>query len=164
MIFVTVGTYYGFDRLIKKMDEVAGILHEVVVMQIGNSKYEPKNSQWFKFVDTEKIRELFNKADIIVAHDGAGTLLEVISLNKPTVVVPRLMKYGECEYDNKFDLALALKKEGKVVVVYDIEQLEDTIQKIKSHKYEKSKREKDERLISFLKEYIINLDRGINSG
>jgi len=162
MIFVTIGTYIGFDRLVKKMDEIASNLNEEVVMQIGNTKYEPKNSKWFKFLDNEKIDELYNKADIIIAHDGAGTLLSAISLNKPTVIVPRLKKYGECEYENKFDLAEALKNKGRIVVIYDVEQLKDAIQKVKSLVYMPS--ERDKRLISFLKEYIATLDRGIKNG
>ncbi|RKY56218.1 MAG: beta-1,4-galactosyltransferase, partial [Candidatus Neomarinimicrobiota bacterium] len=36
MIFVTVGSHYkGFERLVEKMDEIAGKIEEEVIMQIG---------------------------------------------------------------------------------------------------------------------------------
>ena len=51
MIFVTDGTHYqGFDRLITKMDEVAGKIDDEVAIQIGSSKYHPKNAKWFTFL------------------------------------------------------------------------------------------------------------------
>jgi beta-1,4-N-acetylglucosaminyltransferase len=52
MIFVTVGLHYqGFDRLIMKMDALAGMIDEEVVMQIGSTKYKPENAKYFDFVD-----------------------------------------------------------------------------------------------------------------
>jgi UDP-N-acetylglucosamine transferase subunit ALG13 len=47
MIFVTVGTHYqGFDRLIRKMDEIAGKIEEDVIMQIGSTQYKPINAKY----------------------------------------------------------------------------------------------------------------------
>jgi len=40
MIFVTVGTHdQGFERLVKKMDEIAGQIDEEVVIQVGYTDY-----------------------------------------------------------------------------------------------------------------------------
>ena len=51
MIFVTTGTHsQGFDRLIQKMDEIAGKINEEVIMQIGSAKYKPKNAKFFNFI------------------------------------------------------------------------------------------------------------------
>ena len=154
MIFVTVGTHYqGFERLIKKMDEIAGKIDEEVIMQIGFTQYEPKNAKWFRFVETEEdILELYKKADIIVAHAGAGTLLTALSLGKPLVVVPRLKKFGEHVDNQQLELAEALESMGKAISIYDIEKLEDAIKIAMSMKSRPLRRNR--RLINFLKEYL----------
>jgi beta-1,4-N-acetylglucosaminyltransferase len=159
MIFVTVGTSnLGFERLIKMMDEIAGKLDEEIIMQIGKTEYKPSNAEWFTFMENEKILEFYNKADLIIAHDGAGTLLTTLSLNKPTVIIPRLKKYGECGYENKFDLAEALNSMGKIEVVYEIQELERVMKIAKSLKNKKILQNKE--LINFLKTYITELDKG----
>jgi beta-1,4-N-acetylglucosaminyltransferase len=163
MILVTVGaTPTGFERLVKKMDEIAGRINEEVIIQIGGTKFIPKHAKWFTYVDNEKMLELYKEANIVIAHDGAGTLLTTLILKKPTVVVPRLKKYHECYYENKNDLAEALKDINKVIVVYDIEKLEESIESAKSLKFETFTQSK--KLISFLKAYIKELDEGIKSG
>ena len=40
LILVTVGLMYGFERLVKAMDGIAGRMDEVVIMQIGGTTYE----------------------------------------------------------------------------------------------------------------------------
>ncbi len=159
MIFVTVGTHYqGFERLIKKMDEIAGKIDDEVIMQIGYTDYEPKNAKWLRFLEREEdILELYKKADVIVAHAGAGTLLTALSFGKPVVVVPRLKKFGEHIDDQQLELAEALESMGKAIAVYDIEKLEDAIKKAKSLKYKPVKRER--RLTNFLKEYLRGIER-----
>lgn len=163
MILVTVGTHeLGFERLVKKMDEIASKSNEEVIMQIGSTKYEPKHTKWYTFIENQKMIEFYNEANVIITHDGAGTLLMILALNKPIIIVPRLKKYNECPYKNKFDLAEALKEMNRVTVVYDIEKLEDSIQEAKSLKCLKFTQNK--KLISFLKGYINKVEEDMKSG
>ncbi|MDH7508576.1 MAG: PssE/Cps14G family polysaccharide biosynthesis glycosyltransferase [Methanomassiliicoccales archaeon] len=159
MIFVTVGTHnQGFERLIKKMDEIAGKIDQEVVMQIGSTDYEPKNAKWFKFIESEDdVLGYYEKADVIVAHAGAGTLLTALSLGKRVIVVPRLKKFEEHIDDQQIELAEALSREGKIIAVYDIEELERALREVK--KLEPAAVERDMRLIEFLKEYIRGLEK-----
>lgn len=151
MIFVTVGTHYiGFDRLIKKMDEIAPNLNDEVIMQIGNTNYEPKNTEWFKFMEYDKILNFIKKADIIICHGGAGTLLDILDLNKFIIVIPRLKKYKEAYDDHELELAESLTK--KVIMVQNIENLEKTINNLNLQKVEALRT--DENLINFLKNYL----------
>ncbi len=158
MIFATVGTHYqGFERLIKKMDEIAGRISDEIIMQIGFTQYEPKNAKWFRFLEKEEdILELYKKADIIVAHAGAGTLLTALSFGKPLVVVPRLKKFGEHVDDQQLELAEALESMGKAISVYDVEELENAIKRAMSMKYRPIKRNK--KLVNFLKEYLRGIE------
>ena len=52
MIFVTVGTHPGqFDRLIKRVDEIAPHIKEEIIIQRGFTRYAPKNTKYFDFTD-----------------------------------------------------------------------------------------------------------------
>ena len=133
MIFVTVGTHYlGFTRLIKKIDELACLIDEEIIAQIGNTNYKPKNIKYFTFIEDEKkIMELYEKARVIVTHGGAGTILTLSNFNKKIIVVPRLKKFNEHVDDHQLELAEFLEKEKKVTVVYDIEDLHKSLCSVK---------------------------------
>lgn len=150
MIFVTVGTHYlGFERLIKKMDEISCVIKDEVIMQTGYTNYEPKNTKWAKFFDIDEINDFYNKADIIISHAGAGTLINCLSIGKKIIVVPRFKKFNEHIDDQQLELAEALDKSNRAFVVYKIENITDSIIKIKNHKFKSFSR--NENLNTFLK-------------
>lgn len=158
MIFVTVGTHNkGFERLIKKMDEIAGEIDEEVVIQTGFTEFEPVNAKWFKFKDIDDINEYYKNANIIVAHAGAGTLLDSLFFKKSVVAVPRRKKYGEHIDDQQLELTDVLEKSGKVLAVYDIKTLDSAIKK--SLKTKNHALKIDKSLSNYLNEFI----RGLGS-
>jgi UDP-N-acetylglucosamine transferase subunit ALG13 len=60
MIFVTVGNCrYSFDRLLRKMDEIAGKIDEPVVIQRGHSDYQPQNAEFFGYVPFDRALDYF---------------------------------------------------------------------------------------------------------
>jgi len=156
MIFVTVGThYYGFERLIKKIDEIAGKIDEEVVAQIGSTRYKPKNMTYFSFMeDEEKFLELYKKARIIITHGGVGNLFKIYSFQKPVIIVPRLKKFNEHIDDHQLEITEVLKNEEEAVIVYDIEDLEDALKKAKKISIKENKK-----LVSFLKNYIQDMKK-----
>jgi UDP-N-acetylglucosamine transferase subunit ALG13 len=128
MIFVTVGLFYWkFDRLIKKMDEIAGKIDEEVIMQIGTTQYKPKHAKYFEFIDNEGMTELLNTARIIVSHSGAGTILDLIRLKRPFIAVPRLKIFNEHIDDQQIELAEVVSESYNIVSIYDIENLENAL-------------------------------------
>jgi UDP-N-acetylglucosamine transferase subunit ALG13 len=84
MIFVTVGST-KFTDLIRKMDELAPSLGDDVVMQIGDGPYDPKNCSFFRFAAS--LDPYYDQADLIVAHGGLGTIVEVSARGKKLVCV-----------------------------------------------------------------------------
>lgn len=161
MIFVTVGMHYqGFPRLIEKMDEIAGKINEKVVMQIGATEYVPKNAEHFDFKAYSEMQELNREARVVVCHDGAGSIITAMQYSKPIVVVPRWKKYGEVAYNNQADLAVELEKEGKLKVVYEMDNLEEELNDISTTSM---KIERDKMLVKALKEYINDLNRTIKT-
>lgn len=158
MIFVTVGMHYqGFKRLIKKIDEIAKKIDEEVVMQIGYTKYKPKNVKFFDFLSYDEIIKLMKKSRLVICHSGAGTLLDVFRFNKPTITTPRLKKFGEHIDDQQIELAEVLSEEGKVIAVYDSEELEDALKEVERLRF--TDVGKDRKLVNFLKEYIGGLEK-----
>jgi len=84
MILVTVGST-KFTGLIQKMDELAPSLGEEVVMQIGNGPCNPKNARSFRYAAS--LDPYYEQADLIVAHGGLGTVVEVLERGKKLVCV-----------------------------------------------------------------------------
>ena len=138
MILVTVGAAVKgleFDRLIIKMDAIAGRLEEPVLMQIGSSEYRPKNAEYFFYKPFNEMRALFASAKLIVGHCGSGTVLNSLLEEKPLVVVPRLQEFGEGHRDNhQLSLAAWVQATKGVTVVHGIENLEEAVRAALSQK------------------------------
>jgi len=158
VIFVTVGVHkQGFDRLIRKMDEIAGAIDEDVIMQVGNTGYAPTNAQFFTFLNEyEKILELNRNARVVVCHGGAGTIITALNQGTPVIAVPRLQEYGEHINDHQLELVRALADEGAICAVYLIDDLDAAIEA--SYDPRPAKAGTRQMLVQRLKEYIRELD------
>jgi beta-1,4-N-acetylglucosaminyltransferase len=84
LIFVTVGST-KFTDLIQRMDELAPSLGDEVVMQIGSGPYAPRNCKFFRYAAS--LDRYYDQADVIVAHGGLGTIVEVLERVKRLVCV-----------------------------------------------------------------------------
>jgi UDP-N-acetylglucosamine transferase subunit ALG13 len=58
--------------------------------------------------------EVISKAELIICHSGAGTLIHILRAGKHPVVMPRRRKYGEVVDDHQVELATAFAAEGRV--------------------------------------------------
>ena len=154
MIFVTIGvaSEVEFNRLIEEMDRIAGEIDEEVVMQIGNTRYAPKNARYVRFLTRDKIEGFHKKARVIVSHAGVGSILTALSFDKPIIIVPRRRKHGECMDDHQVDLAQELRRAGKATVAFEVEELGDLLKDVSSVKAYQMSEEK--RLVSALRDYI----------
>ena len=127
MIFVTVGTHeQQFDRLIKKIDEMG--LQEEVIMQTGYCDYEPKNCKFQKFFDFDEMKELADKARIIITHGGPSSFIMALERKKIPIVVPRRAEFNEHVNDHQVKFCHAVAdKQGTIVVIDDVDELENVI-------------------------------------
>jgi UDP-N-acetylglucosamine transferase subunit ALG13 len=138
MIFVTVGTHdQPFDRLIKKLDELVakGKIKEKTIAQIGYCNYIPKNFEYFRFIPFEKMKKLFDSADLVITHAGVGSVFLALRKGKKVIVVPRMRKFGEHSDDHQIQVAKELEKQRMIIGVYDIEDLEEAIKKSKNFSF-----------------------------
>ncbi len=130
MIFVTVGNHFrGFDRLVRKMDEIAPHLPEKVVIQRGYSKYHPKNVEHFDFVPFGAALEYIRKSRLVVSHAGIGTIIVCKEYGIPILILPRRKDYREHLNDHQLEIAEALEKreDKRLYVIYDEDRLEEKI-------------------------------------
>jgi UDP-N-acetylglucosamine transferase subunit ALG13 len=133
MIYVTVGSAIGgaeFDRLIKKVDDIAPSFKEKFIVQLGASKYIPRNTEWFDYVSYEESLEHFRRARLIIGHSGSGTIINALSFGKPLVVIPRLVRLNENTNDHQLEISKLLEQSQIARVVYDIKDLEFVIREI----------------------------------
>ena len=152
---MTVGSHYqGFERLIKKMDEIAGRIDEEVIMQIGHTDYKPVNARYFDFLESfEEIERLNREVRVVVSHAGAGSILTALEQQSPVIVVPRLKKFGEHMDDHQLEIAEAMSENQRVKAVYDVNELEECLQSDLSFVDERN----ENRLVESVKDYLSSI-------
>jgi UDP-N-acetylglucosamine transferase subunit ALG13 len=105
-----------------------------------------------EFFEESDRKKLIAAADIIITHAGAGCIIDSLVAGKPTIVFPRLKKFGEHTDDHQLEIAKAFGAEGKVIPVYDISGITKAIKDIKELKLGISKCSLTERLSEYLKD------------
>ena len=120
MIFVTVGTT-AFDLLIKSVDEISNQIKEEIICQIADGKYIPKNCEHFRFKSS--LEREFKNADLIICHGGAGTLFNLMALNKKVIAVPNLERKDK----HQTDLIDALSEGNYIIACYELSNLKTKI-------------------------------------
>ena len=144
----------GFERLVKKMDEISLRIKEKIIIQIGTTKYIPKNTTYFRFKSYSEIQRLCRNARVIVAHGGTGSVITAFEQKTPIIVIPRLKDYGEVIDSQQIDFVNALAEEGRVIPVYDLNELENTL---KNTEFSLSEQKNDRMLTNALQNYIVRL-------
>jgi UDP-N-acetylglucosamine transferase subunit ALG13 len=102
VIFVTVGAQMPFDRLVRSVDEWADShQREDIFAQIGTSSYRPRHIRHSQFIAPAEFRRHVERADVIVAHAGMGSIISAVELGKPILVMPRRGDLGETRNDHQ---------------------------------------------------------------
>ncbi len=133
MIFVTVGNAtQGFRRLLNTVDQLAAdgfFKGDEVLVQFGNNPgFQASNCKQEAFLSLEQFSATISKADLVISHAGAGTLLQLLQAGKIPVVMPRRKQYGEVVDDHQVELVKALAAEGRVIPAYEPEDLPEAIE------------------------------------
>lgn len=122
MIFVTVGSQMGFDRLVRAVDEWAAARgRSDVFAQIGPTEWRPSHVEWATFIEPPEFRKRMETADVIVAHAGMGSILTALELGKPILVMPRKGALRETRNDHQ--VATAMKWRDRIAVAMDEREL-----------------------------------------
>jgi UDP-N-acetylglucosamine transferase subunit ALG13 len=121
VIFLTVGSMFPFDRLIRAVDQMVadGRITDPVVAQIGDGKYEPRHMPFDRFLGKPEYDRRVGEATLLVAHAGAGTIAMALAQRKPLLVLPRLKRFGEHVNDHQVATARKFEQLGHVLVAYE---------------------------------------------
>lgn len=144
MILVLLGTQNNsFHRLLEEVEKNIenGTIKEEVIAQKGYTKFESNKIKLFDEVPLEEMKKLINKANIIITHGGVGSIITAITKGKKVIAVPRLKKYKEHVNDHQTEIVEAFNREGYIIGIQDVSELEDALRRIKEFtpkKYEKN--------------------------
>ncbi len=117
MIFVTIGSMFPFDRLIRAMDGWAEAHPEAEILaQIGAGDYVPVRMPWVRRLDQADFARTVAAARLVVAHAGMGSVITASEFGKPIVMLPRLMERGEHTTDHQIATANWLRDKPGVYV------------------------------------------------
>lgn len=131
-IFVIVGSTYPLDRLIKEIDKISNKYE--IFAQIGNSNYKPKNIKFKKLLEYDEIIKKIKWSDLVISHAGAGTIIDVLSLNKKLLLFPRLKKNKEAIDDHQIEIAKAFEKKFGIKYTTNEKEIEKLITQTKTIK------------------------------
>jgi UDP-N-acetylglucosamine transferase subunit ALG13 len=134
MIFLTVGTLFEFDRLIRAVDNLvrSGRIEEDVFAQIGTGLYKPHSMKSVDILDKTKFEEIIQQSSALISHAGMGSISMAIKYNKSLLVMPRLKKYGEHVNDHQLHTAEKFEQLGHILAAYDENELIDKIKLLKT--------------------------------
>jgi UDP-N-acetylglucosamine transferase subunit ALG13 len=157
MIFLTVGTQFPFDRLVRTVDRAVGShsFNDNVFAQIGKSKYIPQNMMYAEILDANSFDSKIKQADFLISHAGIGSITTALRMNKPLLVMPRLRKFREHVNDHQVATARKFEELGHILVAYCVEELPETLQELKSFVPKPRKNQVEavtERIAQFLNE------------
>jgi UDP-N-acetylglucosamine transferase subunit ALG13 len=125
MIFVVFGyAPFAFNRLANEIDAIAENSPQDFLVQCGHTDYPFRHARAVKYFNHSEMRQYMERAELVISHGGCGTLSEALKTGKKVIAVPRLE--GEHNHSQR-ELVAALEKEGYLLGVYDIAELENQI-------------------------------------
>jgi UDP-N-acetylglucosamine transferase subunit ALG13 len=124
VIFVTVGSQEPFDRLIRAVDEWAGLrARSDVFAQIASSQLRPQHIEFTQFLEPPEFNQVMQEARVIVAHAGMGSIISALELGKPIVVMPRRADFRETRNDHQVATSERFGAQGRIIVANNEQDL-----------------------------------------
>lgn len=122
--FVTFGNAtQPFKRLMEAVEGAREVLPHPVTVQHGRT---PCTATWLSalsFLSPTDYENQMRRADIVIMHAGAGSVLHAMDAGKVPIVMARLSRYGEHVDNHQAEFAGALEAAGRVVVIRDVVDL-----------------------------------------
>jgi len=133
MIFLTVGTQFPFDRLVRAVDQAVGRggCGEEILAQIGDSSYRPRHFDAVSYMQKDEFDTNMHKASSIISHAGIGTIAMALDSKKPLLVMPRLRRHGEVVNDHQVAIAEKFERLGHLVMARGEEDMSEKIKALR---------------------------------
>lgn len=155
-IFVTIGTYQPFDRLIEVVDKWFKNRNDIEgFAQIGGGTYLPQNIKYERNLSENDFNKIFDESDFIISHAGMGTIISCLQKNKPIITLPRLASKGEHVNDHQLANAKIFSEKGYIYPIFDEKELITKLGKIEEIKILKKVRDSaNQPLLDFLSSLV----------
>ncbi len=159
MIFLTVGTVYPFDRLVRAVDEAVERSGSAVKIfaQIADGSYRPHCFEAVSYLQKDEFDRNMHEASSIISHAGMGTITAALENNKPLLVMPRLRKYGEHVNDHQVAIAKKFEQLGHLITACSGEEVPEKIKALDRFVPTERKKSVDavtERIASFIQQIV----------
>ena len=153
LILVLLGTNpYSFCRLARAADDYAEKTGDDVLIQLGYTKYVPLNAKYVRFLGKNELIKNIEEADLVITQGGFGSIADCLNTGKRVVAVPRKPELREAP-DRQEELVRELEKLGRLIGVYEIEDLPEAIHKAKRAEFKR----RDSQIISrLIKQFVAN--------
>ncbi|MGN1310751.1 MAG: glycosyltransferase [Clostridia bacterium] len=92
---------------------------------------------------------------MIITHGGVGSIVNGVKLHKKVIAVPRYKKYGEVANDHQVQIINTFAKEGFIIGLNDVSELESALKEIENFK-PKILESNTERIINIIRDFINN--------
>lgn len=158
MILVLLGTQdNSFHRLLDKIQEMVDkkVITEKVIVQAGRTKYESKDMEIYSLMSEDKLKELMEKANLVITHGGVGSIVMALKMGKKVIAVPRLSAFGEHINDHQIQIIDSFDKQGFLIGLTEVGEMENALEKVKDFKPKKFKSETDH-MIKLIENFIDN--------
>lgn len=135
MIFVTVGNFKGFQRLVNAVEQLKrrGVIEDEVLLQVGNdAKYKSDVCKVTQFLAPDEFEHKLQEATVVISHGGAGSIIQALRAGKVPIVMPRRAEYHEHVDDHQLEGAQALAAEGRIILIRETEELPAAIEKART--------------------------------
>ncbi len=134
MIFLTVGTQFPFDRLVRAVDEWLDhdSFGEEVYAQMGESAYVPRHFEAVASLDKAAFDQRFQQASAIISHAGMGTITMALEHGKSLLAMPRLKRYREVVSDHQGPLAEKFEALGHILLARDERELDGKFRQLRT--------------------------------
>ena len=133
MILVLLGTQNNsFHRLLEEIQKNIdnGNINEEVVVQKGYTKFESRDMTLYNQLPLDEIKQLTERADLVITHGGVGSIITSIERNKKVIAVPRLKKYYEHVNDHQLDIIKSFDELGYIIGLNSVEELKEALNKV----------------------------------
>ena len=133
MIFGMIGSNpYPFNRLNQCLSRLALERNERVIVQAGLLP-GPKGCESFDFAPRAKILEYIELADAVIMQGGYGSCLDVLSLGKTPIIMPRLIELAESN-DDQTELTDFLVLHNVAIRVDSFKEIIDAVELVRMEK------------------------------
>lgn len=129
--FITLGNAnQSFIRLLDCCIRIRHLLPTPVIVQHGNTIFSYPQFECHEYLSSELFMHIMRTSKVVIAHAGAGSIINSIRLGKKPIVMPRLKEYLEHVNNHQLELAQRLSQDGYVYLVSNLTEMTSSIKRV----------------------------------